>query len=357
MSRHDAARPRVAPPEIDCTTPIKLVDQPGQPEQYHQFEPESALAIRAALGACRPLLVRGEPGVGKTQLAAAAARVLRRPLVQKVVEARTDSRDLLWEFDAVMRLAEAQVAGAVGSLVLGQAASDPPQGGNRDPQATLVELLRSRLDPGKFIRPGPLWWGFDWADAEAQARKCGLHVRELEPDTDPRNGCVVLIDEIDKADTDVPNGLLEALGAGEFTPMSRTDPVKVQGQFPLVIITTNEERVLPGAFVRRCLVLHLMLPQGDQALVDFLVARANVHFPQAVQGGKAHQVFEKAARLLVEDRRQAVERHLAPLPGQAEFLDLIRAVLALEPGSPENQLKRLEEVARFTMRKHEEPRS
>ena len=77
---------------------------------------------------------------------------------------------------------------------------------------------------------------------------------------DPANGCVVLIDEIDKADTDVPNGLLEALGSGEFTiPQGRDDPMKVSitGEFPLVIITTNEERILPNAFVRRCLVLHL----------------------------------------------------------------------------------------------------
>jgi MoxR-like ATPase len=356
MTRHDAGRPRVAPPEIDCQSPIKLIDQKGRPEQYHQFEPDSALAIRAALGACRPLLVRGEPGVGKTQLAAAAAKVLKRPLVQKVVEARTDSRDLLWEFDAVMRLAEAQVAGAVGSLVLGQAAGDPSQDGKQDPRGALVELMRSRLDPAKFIRPGPLWWGFDWEDASRQAETSGSEVPKLEADADPANGCVVLIDEIDKADTDVPNGLLEALGAGEFTPMARHAPVKVKGQFPLVIITTNEERVLPGAFIRRCLVLHLKLPPGDQPLVDFLVARAKVHFPHAAQAKEAVQVFEEAARLLVKDRREAVDKHLAPLPGQAEHLDLIRAVLELEPGAPENQLKRLEEVARFTMRKHEEPR-
>src|SRR5438046_2014808 len=100
------------PPEIDCQTPVKLIDRPGLPEQYHLFDPESALAIRAALAARRPLLVRGEPGVGKTQLAAAAAKVLKRPLVARVVDSRTESRDLLWEFDAIMRLADAQIAAA-----------------------------------------------------------------------------------------------------------------------------------------------------------------------------------------------------------------------------------------------------
>lgn len=80
------------PPEIDCKAPVKLIDRENLPEQYHLFYPESALAVRAAWAARRPLLVRGEPGVGKTQLAAAAATVFRRPLVEKVVDSRTESR-------------------------------------------------------------------------------------------------------------------------------------------------------------------------------------------------------------------------------------------------------------------------
>ena len=100
-------------PEIDCAKPIKLVDRPGLPEQYHLFDDDSAQAIRAVLAAMRPLLIRGEPGVGKTQLAAAAASVFGRPLVAKVVDSRTESRDLMWEFDAVLRLADAQIAAAL----------------------------------------------------------------------------------------------------------------------------------------------------------------------------------------------------------------------------------------------------
>src|SRR3954454_21870413 len=100
------------PPEIDCSEPVVLVSEGNRPEQYHEFEPESALAIRAALGARRPLLVRGKPGAGKTQLAAGAAKGLKRPLVSRVVDSRTEARDLLWEFDAVMRLAEAQIVAA-----------------------------------------------------------------------------------------------------------------------------------------------------------------------------------------------------------------------------------------------------
>ena len=357
MSQREAGRQRVAPPQIDCSTPVKLADRPGLPEQYHQFEPESALAIRAALGACRPLLVRGEPGVGKTQLAAAAAKVLGRPMVQKVVESRTESRELLWEFDAVQRLAEAQIAGAVGSLILGQAPADPAAGPAGDPHEEVSNLLRTRLEFAKFVRPGPLWWGFDWEDAKRQAGRSGSPIPALDGEADPRNGWVVLIDEIDKAEADLPNGLLEALGAGEFTPLGQHQPVKVAGEFPLVIITTNEERVLPNAFIRRCLVLHLKLPEDDKALRDHLVSRARVHFPRAAKVEKSAELFQKSAELLVKDRRAAIDRHVTPLPGQAEYLDLIRAVLDLEPDSPAAQLKLLENVAAFALRKHEEIRS
>ena len=168
---------------------------------------------------------------------------------------------------------------------------------------------------------------------------------------------MVLIDEIDKAEADLPNGLLEALGAGEFTPLGQHQPVKVAGEFPLVIITTNEERVLPNAFIRRCLVLHLKLPEDDKALLDYLVSRAQVHFPRAAKVEKSAELFQKAAELLVKDRRAAIDRHVSPLPGQAEYLDLIRAVLDLEPDSPAAQLKLLETVAAFALRKHEEIRS
>jgi MoxR-like ATPase len=168
---------------------------------------------------------------------------------------------------------------------------------------------------------------------------------------------VVLIDEIDKAEADLPNGLLEALGAGEFTPLGQNQPVKVAGEFPLVIITTNEERVLPNAFIRRCLVLHLKLPEDDKALRDYLVSRARVHFPRAAELEKSAELFQKSAELLIKDRRAAIDRRVSPLPGQAEYLDLIRAVLDLEPDSPAAQLKLLEDVAAFALRKHEEIRS
>ncbi len=212
------------PPEDAFKTPVKLVDRPGLPEQYHLFDPESVLAIRAALAARRPLLVRGEPGVGKTQLAAAAAHVLERPLVTKVVNSRTESRDLMWEFDAIMRLADAQIA----AVFLSEKDGPVPPGEGRPP-GFATGALREKLAVGNYVRPGPLWWAFDWTGACERANRTKSPIPLCDPPADPLNGCVVLIDEIDKAESDVPNGLLEALGSGRFTPLGQSRPVEVGG--------------------------------------------------------------------------------------------------------------------------------
>jgi MoxR-like ATPase len=333
-----------APPEIDCRRPIKLVDRPGLPEQYHLFDEDSAMAIRAALAARRPLLVRGEPGVGKTQLAIAAATVLKRPLLPKVVDSRTEARDLLWEFDAIMRLADAQIAAALFS-------GAPAGNGQVDAESDRMreEKLRTRLAITNYVRPGPFWWAFDWSSASEQAALSGTPSPPLEADADPANGCVVLIDEIDKADTDVPNGLLESLGSGRFTPLGRSEPVEVQGEPPLVVITSNEERVLPNAFLRRCLILELKLPESDDDLADRLVKVAVAHFPK--QAKSCRTSFQKAAKILIRDRRTASGPGNVALPGQAEYLDLLRAVFLLASDSPKDQENLLESVARFAVRK------
>jgi MoxR-like ATPase len=336
-----------APPEIDCRRPYKLVDRPGLAEQYHLFDEESALALRAALAARRPLLVRGEPGVGKTQLAAAAACALERPLVEKVVDSRTESRDLLWEFDAILRLADAQVAAAFLSERTAPGDLAPRPGG-------VGGELRETLAVRRYVRPGPLWWAFDWEDAARRAVETRTPFPLFGKTGDPKHGCVVLIDEIDKADSDVPNGLLEALGAGRFTPLGQSEAVQVRGEFPLVVITTNEERVLPNAFVRRCLVLELTLPGEEAGLVDHLVQRAAAHFPQ--RAAAAQPLFRKAAEVLVADRRSARDANVTPLPGQAEYLDLLRAVFHLAPEDVDRQEALLEAVSRFAVRKHERDR-
>ena len=336
----------------------------NRPPQCHVFDAESIAAIDAALAAQRPLLLRGEPGIGKSQLARAAALVLRRAYVQLVVDARTESSDLMWSYDAVARLAEAQFQGALRAAPITSAASArrAPRLAAKDPQRE----LRERLAVARYITPGPLWWAFDWQGALAQAGlvgvasplppDVGVATRQADPERrcDPKNGCVVLIDEIDKAETDVPNGLLEALGAGRFRPLGSDDDVIATGPAPLVVITTNEERALPDAFLRRCMVLHMRLPSAKHAapvLKRRLVQRGSAHL-RAMGHTPSGRLLVRAANLMIEDRLAADQARRLPLPGQAEYLDLVRAVLRLAGDDAGAQRAVLERIADFALKKH-----
>lgn len=329
--------------EIADNAIVELAATGDMPEAVHQFESRQVRAVNAALAARRPLLVRGEPGIGKSQLARAAAKSLERAFVAHTVDVRTESRDLLWHFDAVARLAEAQLMGAM------REASNPEPANPAPPQADKKEKpsVHDQLAIQRFLHPRALWWAFDWKDALDQAELVGVP-SPLQPDGgDPANGCVVLIDEIDKAEADVPNGLLEALGAGCFNPQGRVEPVMAKGIAPLVVITTNEERALPDAFVRRCLVLHLRLPSNPDRLKERLIERGRAHFGRRVSA----KVLERAADLLTKDRETARENHWLPLPGQAEYLDLVRAVITRER-TAKAQERLMDAVSEFVLKKH-----
>ncbi|MGZ0170987.1 MAG: AAA family ATPase [Planctomycetales bacterium] len=326
--------------QFSTSCPVRIHHRAGVAEQAHVFDENSILAVRAALAARRPLLVRGEPGVGKTQLAVATAQVLGRKLVQFVVDSRTESSDLLYEYDSVRRLAEAQLCAAL---------QLPP------------DRAREAVDIRRFVTPGPLWWGFNEADAEKQAKllRDGLKIEDAEENleaVETPSGSVVLIDEIDKADTDVPNGLLEALGSGEFTPPGCAT-VQAQQPVPLVLVTSNEERLLPDAFVRRCLVLHLSLPTKESELIDHLIVRGRAHFQKTDDNDDtfkgppiADEQLQLAAEMLAEDRAASIP----PLPGLAEYLDLLRAARDLHGDGRGEIDDLLKSVRRFTLRKHQE---
>lgn len=317
-----------------------IIGRGSSHELTHLFTREAINAIKVAVAAQRPLLLRGLPGVGKSQLARAAAQILGRAFVSKTVHARTEPEDLLWSFDAVERLAEAQIVGVSNSRAARNA--------------------REKLEESRFITPEALWWTFDRSSARERLsiRRHGRVVPETrslvgEPPIDPgcsaARGSVLLIDEIDKCDSSVPNSLLEALGHREFTcpavgkiRMSSTVPP------PLIVITTNEERVLPDAFLRRCFVLQLSLPEDPNELRSLLSDRARAHFPNQTFEG----VLAEAARVLIDDRKTIRDERGKCPPGQAEYLDLIRALVTIAPGDQERQLKLLKEVSSFAFRKH-----
>ncbi len=318
--------------EIQADRLVHLPAMGSWPETVHVFDEDSQWAINAALAAKRPLLVRGEPGCGKSQLARAAAHCLKRAFVSTVVNARSSCEDLQYHFDAVARLAEAQTIAARG----------------------LVERVQEVLDPEKFISPGPLWWVFDHAGAAATQGRAQFQ-SPIEPaGWRVDDGCVLLIDEIDKAEADLPNGLLETLGNGSFPVPFLKEPVGRKTKTPpLVIITTNEERELPAAFTRRCLVLQMAPPQEAEKLRAWLLARGAAHYGAFC----SEQVRHTAADQLLEDRKRAQELG-QPLPGQAEYLDLLRALVELDPDLAragkleQRQLATLDRLAGFTLGKY-----
>jgi len=288
----------------------------GCAETVHCFEEHEAWAIMSAMYANRPLLLRGEPGTGKTQLAQAAAHVLGRNLVTTVVQSRTEWQDLLWQIDPIERLSMAHVVNENDALA------------------------SEKLNPKNFLTPGPLWYALNWNSAKD---KCSKYPAWVPPPTPehwkPEKGVVMLIDEIDKAEPELANALLEVFGQGAFKVSCLTEEIRANDENPkpLVIITTNEERELQRAFLRRCLVLQLGLPSSEPALIKHLCDRGLLHFPKL-----GLNVREEAAKQLVKDRREAKDSG-QPKPGQAEYLDLLRVLERLqeEGANPEEWLARI----------------
>lgn len=242
------------------------------------FAERIILAVNVALATGRPILVRGATGSGKSTLAPAVAARLGWSYASAVMTSRTSARDLLWQVDQVRRLQDAQ-------------------------------LGRLSQDESRYLTPGPLFWAFQpelarsLMERTSRASQIPIGVWNGAP------GTVVLIDEIDKADPDVPNNLLEALGSLSFTIADLSLTVAAT-KAPLTFVTTNEERDLPPAFIRRCIALHIETPTRER-LID--VGKA--HFPDLSMALLA-SVAKLTATRTKEDGAQ---------PSTAEYLDTVRA--------------------------------
>jgi MoxR-like ATPase len=218
------------------------------------------VAVNAAIGLQRPLLVKGEPGTGKTILAHEIARALGVPLIQWHIKSTTKAQQGLYEYDAVARLRDSQLG---------------------DPRVH---------DIANYIIKGKLWEAF---------------THEARP--------VLLIDEIDKADIEFPNDLLLELDRMEFHVYETKETV-VAKQRPIVVITSNNEKELPDAFLRRCFFHYIRFPDREtmQQIVD-------VHFP-----GIQKRLVADALTVFFEIREVP---GLKKKPSTSELLDWIKLLM------------------------------
>lgn len=251
-------------------------------EAPYVYTDEIVLAINLALATSRPLLVRGQSGVGKSALARDIARRQNWSMHEIHITSRTEAQDLLWQFDALKRLQDAQSG-----------------------------VLR---EDARYIKPGIVWEALDPVSAQAQlARLHGLADQPPPPET-PR--AVLLLDEVDKADPDFPNNLLTVIGNMSFEVPSLDLRVEAV-QPPLIVITTNDEMDLPPAFVRRCIELNIP-PATRERLIEIGLK----HFPES-----AAQVSTVMEPLV--DRAMSAAKEEGMQVSTAEFIDLVEACQAL----------------------------
>ncbi|GEQ96953.1 ATPase AAA [Iodidimonas gelatinilytica] len=219
------------------------------------------IAVNAAATLRRPLLIKGEPGTGKTVLAQEVARAFDRPLIEWHVKSTTKAQQGLYEYDAVSRLRDSQLGD---------------------------ERVH---DIGNYIKRGKLWEAF---------------VADVPP--------ILLIDEIDKADIEFPNDLLLELDRMEFFVYETGETIRAE-QRPIVIITSNNEKELPDAFLRRCFFHYIKFPDRE-TMLDII----NVHFPDLQK-----RLVHEALTVFYELRDVP---GLKKKPSTSELLDWLKLLMA-----------------------------
>ncbi len=273
------------------------------------FTQDIAIAVDVAFATKRPLLISGPPGSGKSTLARAIAGIQECSFLTHTLTSRSRIEDLTGDVDQLQRLHDAQAAA------------------KKD-----VDLLPDWA----YQKPGLFWWAFE---SDTAQKRGGNNIEGLGPrfkkpvipgyliETKPLEA-VLLLDEIDKAEPDLPNDLLEPLDQRGF---SRPDgqPVKAPKKLKLLlVITTNGERGLPSAFLRRCVSLELEQPD-DKSLIRI----ADYHFRKIARRKKS--LYQSVASKTMAIYQTARDQDRRP-PGTSEYLDAVRACLELDvtPDSP-----------------------
>jgi len=260
-----------------------------RPDAVYVYNRRTILTLNVALATGRPLLISGEPGSGKSMLARNAAAVMGCWFYQETVTSRTQASDLLWTFDTLRRLSDAQMSG------------------------------QQLFPKNYYVDPGTLWWAFDPRTAEqrglGELPAAHQQHRASDPGIAPGDGhaqrAVVLIDEIDKADPDVPNDLLEPFDVRSFTIRETNDRITARRD-TILILTTNGERELPQAFLRRCVALTL-----DAPTEDWFVSIANQKF-----GAGGDSLHREVAREVMRHRAAAKKARFRQ-PSTSEYLDAL----------------------------------
>lgn len=255
--------------------------------QYPYFpSPELVQAVNLAIDLQRPLLLQGEPGCGKTLLAYAIANqfgkkcklVEEYPYFPWYIKSTTRAKEGLYTYDAVGRLRDAQLVGTNYEKYLRE--------------EEIKELFERLKNPYAYI----MWGALSNAFREEKHRP------------------IVLIDEIDKADIDFPNDLLRELEEQKFTVTETGETIEAK-QPPIVVITSNSEKELPDAFLRRCIFYYLEFTSEEQ-----LINIVNAHFPESLN----RELIEAAVKEFIELRKNGTSRRDGKKASTSELLDWIR---------------------------------